>query len=311
MYSEKWFSLVEVLSKNTSILVDVEKGFENVLLEQIVFVFNNAKTSSEYKTIKFNEGCFSVRAIIPTELIRKYRAWICDVTKSDIKIAEKITKDVAFLKDISYTTRGLPLQRKLKDSGDIPVIGGKELQRYAVFGVKGFLSKSNISSNKKTNNLLQPKIMSQNIIAHIENPKPHIKITSTVDIQGNILCVDTINNTFITEKAYSLHYVLALLNSQLISWYSYRFIYACAIRTMHFDNYYIGKIPLRPIPIYEQKPFIIIIDKILSITKDTDYPKNTYKQAQGKQYEKQIDQMIYELYGLTDEEIKIVEGETK
>jgi hypothetical protein len=28
-----------------------------------------------------------------------------------------------------------------------------------------------------------------------------------------------------------------------------------------------------------------------------------------KEYERQIDQMVYKLYGLTDEEIKIVEGE--
>ena len=28
-------------------------------------------------------------------------------------------------------------------------------------------------------------------------------------------------------------------------------------------------------------------------------------------YEKQIDQMVYKLYGLTDEEIKIVEGKEK
>jgi hypothetical protein len=28
----------------------------------------------------------------------------------------------------------------------------------------------------------------------------------------------------------------------------------------------------------------------------------------GKEYEKQIDQMVYNLYGLTEDEIKIVEG---
>ena len=42
-----------------------------------------------------------------------------------------------------------------------------------------------------------------------------------------------------------------------------------------------------------------------------DYLQNPAKQAQVKEYEKQIDRMVYELYGLTNEEIKIVEGETK
>ncbi len=33
------------------------------------------------------------------------------------------------------------------------------------------------------------------------------------------------------------------------------------------------------------------------------------KQAKVKEYEHQIDQMVYKLYGLTEEEIEIVEGE--
>lgn len=55
---------------------------------------------------------------------------------------------------------------------------------------------------------------------------------------------------------------------------------------------------------------IRLVDKTLSITKGADYPQNPAKKDQVKEYEKQIDQMVYELYGLTEEEIKIVEGET-
>jgi len=38
-----------------------------------------------------------------------------------------------------------------------------------------------------------------------------------------------------------------------------------------------------------------------------DYLQNPAKQAQVKVYERQIDQMVYELYGLTEAEIRIVE----
>lgn len=311
LYSEKWFSLVKALCEKTSILVDVEKGFENVLLEQVVFVFNKTRIVSKYQALKFNDGEFNRRAHIPMKLINEFKTWLCDVFEIDIKIAKKMTKGAVFLKEISSTTRGLPLQSKLKDTGDIPVIGGKEIQRYAVIGTKGFINKELISLNKKAKNLFRPKILSQNIVAHIENPKPHIQIVSTVDILGNVMSVDTINNTFVTNNSYTILYVLALLNSYLVSWYTYKFVYACAIRTMHFDNSYIGKIPLKLISKSEQKPFIDLVDKILAITKDADYLQNPAKQAQVKEYEKQIDQMVYELYGLTEEEIKIVEGETK
>ena len=57
----------------------------------------------------------------------------------------------------------------------------------------------------------------------------------------------------------------------------------------------------------DQKSIIILVDKILAITKDTDYPDNPSNQSQVKEYEHQIDQMVYKLYGLTEEEIKIVE----
>ena len=55
-------------------------------------------------------------------------------------------------------------------------------------------------------------------------------------------------------------------------------------------------------------PIVALVDKILAITKDADYPDNATKQAKVREYEKQIDQLVYQLYGLTDEEIKIVEG---
>jgi adenine-specific DNA-methyltransferase len=55
----------------------------------------------------------------------------------------------------------------------------------------------------------------------------------------------------------------------------------------------------------------LIVNQILTIAKDKDYLQNPEKQAQVKEYEKQIDQMVYELYGLTEEEIKIVEGDVK
>ena len=47
---------------------------------------------------------------------------------------------------------------------------------------------------------------------------------------------------------------------------------------------------------------------IFTITKDDDYLENSAKQAKVRDYEKQIDQLVYKLYALTSEEIKIVEG---
>ena len=157
----------------------------------------------------------------------------------------------------------------------------------------------------------QPKIISQDVVAHIQNPIPHIKITSHYDMKGNIIGLDTVQNTVIKNSNYDYRYILGLFNSSFTSWYTYKFIYCSAIRTMHFDNYYLGKIIVPAISKEEQKPIIELVDKILSITKVDNYLQNPLKQAQVKEYERQIDRIVYELYDLTDEEIAIVKGGDK
>ena len=61
----------------------------------------------------------------------------------------------------------------------------------------------------------------------------------------------------------------------------------------------------------EQLPFIEIVDSILSITQTDNYLENPQKQAKVKECERQIDQLVYELYDLTKEEIKIIEGKNE
>lgn len=53
--------------------------------------------------------------------------------------------------------------------------------------------------------------------------------------------------------------------------------------------------------------FIYFVNKILSFIKDEDYFENPEKQAKVKEYEHQMDELVYKLYGLTDEEIKMVD----
>ena len=70
---------------------------------------------------------------------------------------------------------------------------------------------------------------------------------------------------------------------------------------------FLKQLPIKNTTLTEQKPFIDLVDKILAITKGSDYLENSAKQAKVRDYEKQIDQLVYKLYGLTPEEIKIVE----
>ncbi|MFH1900844.1 MAG: N-6 DNA methylase [Candidatus Omnitrophota bacterium] len=108
----------------------------------------------------------------------------------------------------------------------------------------------------------------------------------------------------------SLKVALGILNSRLISFYIKQ-----AYSVLGIDggiNFTTDLIESLPIPEFNtidiQKPFIKIVDKILSITKSSDYLGNPAKKEEVKEYEKQIDQFVYKLYDLTPEEIKIIEN---
>ncbi len=116
---------------------------------------------------------------------------------------------------------------------------------------------------------------------------------------------------FITEndKSISLKYILALLNSKVY----YVWLYYRGKRkgeTLELYQKPLSEIPIKKISTEGQRPFIEIVDKILEITKTEDYLQNHTKQARVKEFEKQIDQMVYKLYSLTEEEIKTVEAKT-
>jgi len=53
------------------------------------------------------------------------------------------------------------------------------------------------------------------------------------------------------------------------------------------------------------------ISQILAITKSDDYLQNPQQQARVKELEREIDQLVFKIYGLTEEEIRIVEDEGK
>jgi len=133
---------------------------------------------------------------------------------------------------------------------------------------------------------------------------------ATIDKQG-LLTLDTVMNTYLTTDTFTLQYVLAILNSQLASWFYYWFVYNRAVRTMHFDKYYIDKLPLKNIDLKSQQPFITLVDQILTAKQQppsSPFIKGELKDADTSALEREIDEMVYKLYGLTEDEIKIVEG---
>lgn len=310
-FSQLWRSGRDLVKEHLVKVVDVSKAFEDVLLEQMIIILKKSSKTKEYVL----QDILSTESIaIDKKFIDSTDSIILHGNQKDFEIFKKMNQSAKYLSDISKTSRGLPFQKYLvSDKTKYPIVKGKTISRYDFWLSGEYLQKEVVEGNKsKVSFLQQPKIMSQRIVAHVMNPKDHIIIMSALDREG-LLSVDTVENTILTDKDYSLEFLLCMLNSKLISWYAYRYIFSKAIRTMDFDDYYVGKIPL-PKGAVDNSAFNSSTNKILSLNesikslgeKRTD--KFTQIEEEIKKIDLEIDALVYETYGLTETEKKVIEN---
>lgn len=259
-FSEKWKPVREFILDKMRILelIDLSKAFEDVLLEQIVLILRKEKVNSEYTfkgTNLFASGEMS-HYDVPLSICKESDTFLIHIDEPSLRIYNKINGSSKKLGEIIEHFRGLPLQSKLtQNKNEEPTYRGDDIKRYYAFNPNSFLKKKDIDyENDKIKLLLQPKIVSQRILAHVTKPIDHIIIMASYDTKG-ILNVDTVENTIIIDKNFIYAYLLCLLNSRLIAWLVYKFIFNKAVRTMDFDKYYVSKIPVKGISKEEQRKF--------------------------------------------------------
>ena len=98
-----------------------------------------------------------------------------------------------------------------------------------------------------------------------------------------------------------IKYLCAVLNGTLIRWYLRQIAPTSGTGTLRWKKVYIETIPIPQISAAEQRPFIRLVDRILAA-------KRSDSKADTADLEAEVDQLVYRLYGLTDEEIAIVKG---
>jgi len=122
------------------------------------------------------------------------------------------------------------------------------------------------------------------------------------------------NEYFLNNTCYFINsgskYLLSVLNSSLLNVYYRQISSQLGDEAIRAFTIFIEQLPIPPITRQNQniaKELENLVNKILSLTQSEDYLQNPQKQAKVKEYERQIDQLVYKLYGLTKEEIKIIE----
>ena len=97
-------------------------------------------------------------------------------------------------------------------------------------------------------------------------------------------------------KDANLHFLLGILNSKPMN-----YLFATKFLNLAIKAEYVKQLRLPPVSPAQQKPIIDLVDSILA-AKKKDPSADTSK------LEEEIDNLVYDLYGLTPEEIAIVKG---
>jgi hypothetical protein len=136
--------------------------------------------------------------------------------------------------------------------------------------------------------------------------EPKLIWLELTDTNKFAICVDEIyllNSAYflLPPKDVNIKYLNGLLNSKVIKYYLKLIANTSGVGTTRWINIYVKDFPIARDETIESK-IEEIVTKILSLKKQT-------LSADITVLETQIDQLVYRLYDLTEEELKIIEGE--
>ncbi|MCG9899571.1 MAG: DUF559 domain-containing protein [Hydrotalea sp.] len=219
---------------------------------------------------------------------------------TDLK-EDKIVKPYVFGRDIKKYSPIKPSNKIIFPYND----------DYSIADIKDYPEISSFLENQKTK-LSQRAIIKEGLVNKTKCWYEYQQINKTVDYNTEYIIYPNVslgNNFTLTKGAVidmtgfliksNSRYLLAILNSKLIAFLMNIWSISRRGGYLEYKVQYIEKIPIKNISEKEQKPFIELVEKIL---------KGRKNENDTSDLEYQIDQLVYQLYELTEEEIKIVEG---
>jgi len=122
----------------------------------------------------------------------------------------------------------------------------------------------------------------------------------------------------LVNSEHSRLFILGLLNSRLLEWFIHRTATSMRGGWFSYESRFIRHLPIRAINFADANEkamhdkMVSLVEQMLDAKKHlqaarTDKDKNYY-QDKCNALDGQIDKLVFELYDLTDDEIKIVEG---
>ena len=299
-----------ILEKDLLSLADAGISFEAVNLESCVIIVRNCsyKAPNSVRIAKFEplKRFSSTKQLvylrpIEQEMMRNVSTLIAaDISEGTYGILQKIQNTRKFLGHYRREVfRGLYLPDHLKeqilDKGKSLFVNKvPDVDLYSINKIR----KVDLSKCRKEYSAIIQRLSQDRIIVKVLRGR---RLTCAW-APKEVLTTEKLVNLIVDQNQLSPFYVLGMLNSKLTSFYLAKVVFSDTTETSRvMDDCYLSKVPIKEITQEAQRPIITLVKKILSIKKDDPAADTT-------SLEREIDQLVYGLYGLTPDEIKIVEG---
>ncbi len=279
--------------------------FEDAYVDTALYLFNNQKSQDYYQIYIFNkkDSPDDLNSLkfqpIQTDLITAPSFKVI-LNPFVFNILKRLRKEITTISlgEISISTQGL-------SPSEFPE--SKEINE----NIYPFLSEGNVYNYSLSVGQTYPTDMSNKLsLTRFYEAKPKLLIRRIINrrdrldvgyTEQKMVFKKDINPFIPIDERFSPKYVLALLASKFIS---FLYINISSIATKDdFRQTTLSELREIPIPVIDveaQKPFIERLDQILA-QKQSDPQVNTTA------LEREIDERVYGLYGLTPEEISIIE----
>jgi len=297
-------------------IIDASEAFDEVELEQVIFILRKTKKREGRVLVGFSNKGTIIEEISNKKYFNTLRfpLWI---TEENHSIFDKILVKSQPLSSLAKVNWGGPVAKFLtkdKTYNSIPCIRGREIRRYSLSS-EWFIKKTNIvqSYYVKGEKLLFQRIVSRCGRVIIGNYRD-ARLVGTYS-NDDIYADKTV--TLIWDAKIDLKYLLGLLNSKLLSWFAHRFLWNRSQLTMEFMYEYARNFPIC-IPnktemdrISEKVSFILKKSARLKEIGDKKTDERAKIEEEIKKTDRETDELVYKLYGITEEEKKIIEESLK
>ena len=272
--------------------------FETAVTENtVVLLSKNKNKQDEIEVFKYNPKSLCFENTIPLNLnycsTNLHFEWVHGLDKQLINLLTKLVNNKK-LKDISISKRGAEISKKVmrETIKGIPSLIGQDMKRYSILWCDTFID----AEHKEFYRLSS---FFSNKLIYLRRVDTCLEATISTRPYGFNKNVYGIK---VDEKfGYKIKFVLALLNSKLLDfYYKKKFSTKKEEAFPEIQTYLYEQLPLPIVNQEQQNKVISIVDTILQL-------KRGNNNADTSSLENEINVIVYDLYGLTDAEIKIIE----